>query len=163
MRKPIDRRPARRHLLPLTLAAAVMVMGTTTGFAANNAYCDWEMKNHSIDEPLCGLKGNAENGRKLAIARKKGNCLACHAMPIPEHDFHGTIAPPLNGVGARLKEGELRARLVDIKQLNPMSLMPSFYKHPDKLHRVAKKFQGKTVLTAQEIEDIVAYLKTLTD
>ncbi len=142
--------------------AAMLTAGTTTVVAAER-YCDWEMKNHSIDTALCGLKGNAENGRKLAIDRKKGNCLACHVMPIPEHDFHGTIAPPLNGVGARYNEGQLRARIVDIKQINPMSLMPSFYKHPDKLHRVAKKFQGKTVLSAQEVEDIVAYLKTLTD
>jgi sulfur-oxidizing protein SoxX len=82
-------------------------------------------------------------------------------MPIPEQDFHGNIAPPLNGVGGRYTAAGLRMRLVDIKQINPMSLMPSFYKHPDKLANVAKKFKGKTVLTAQEIEDIVAYLETL--
>ena len=82
-------------------------------------------------------------------------------MPIPEHDFHGNIAPPLIGIGSRYREGELRTRLVDIKQINPMSLMPSFYKHPDNLVRVSKKFKGKTVLTAQEVEDIIAYLMTL--
>jgi sulfur-oxidizing protein SoxX len=143
-----------------TFLLSGLALVSQVGMAADK-YCDWEIKNYSIDKPLCGLKGDPKNGRKLAIDRKKGNCLACHAMPIPEQDFHGNIAPPLNGVGARYKEGDLRARLVDIKQINPMSLMPSFYKHPDKLVKVAKKFKGKTVLTAQEIEDIVAYLKTL--
>lgn len=124
-------------------------------------YCAWKVENYAINEPLCGLKGNPANGRKLAVKRKKGNCLACHQMPIPEQDFHGNIAPPLVGVGSRYKEGELRLRIVDIKQINPMSLMPGFYRHPDKLNRVKKQFQGKTVLASQEVEDIVAYLSTL--
>ncbi|HIP69679.1 MAG TPA: sulfur oxidation c-type cytochrome SoxX [Chromatiales bacterium] len=124
-------------------------------------YCDWSAKDYAISKPLCGLKGNAERGRKLAINRKKGNCLACHVMPISEEDFHGTIAPPLVGVGARYNAGQIRVRIVDIKQINPASLMPSFYKHPDNLNRVAKKFQGRPPLTAQETEDIVAYLETL--
>lgn len=82
-------------------------------------------------------------------------------MPIPEEEFHGTLAPPLVGVGSRYDEAQLRVRIVDIKQINPSSLMPSFYKHPDKLAHVSKDFAGKTVLTAQEVEDVVAYLKTL--
>lgn len=124
-------------------------------------YCDWSMEDYAISKSLCGLEGNSERGRKLVIDRKKGNCLACHMMPITEQDFHGNIAPPLFGVGARYNDSQLRLRLVDIKQLNPMSLMPSFYKHPDNLNRVAKKFQGRPPLDSQEVEDIVAYLITL--
>jgi len=130
-------------------------------YSASDKYCQWTAKNFSINEPLCGLNGNAESGRKLVINRKKGNCLACHMMPIPEQDFHGNIAPPLFGVGARHQAGNLRIRLVDIKQINPASLMPGFYKHPDKLVNVSNKFQGKTPLSAQEVEDVVAYLLTL--
>ena len=124
-------------------------------------YYAWTVEDFAISEPLGGLKGDPDRGRKLVIDRKKGNCLACHQMPIPEEDFHGTIAPPLVGVGGRYNEGQLRLRVVDIKQINPASLMPSFYKQPDKLNRVAKEFQGKTPLTAQEVEDVVAYLETL--
>ncbi len=155
----MKRRRQFRRSAVLVLVSGFAAMSQTG--LAESKYCNWEVKDHSIEKPLCGLKGNPENGRKLAIARKKGNCLACHVMPIPEQDFHGNIAPPLNGVGGRYTAAGLRMRLVDIKQINPMSLMPSFYKHPDKLANVAKKFKGKTVLTAQEIEDIVAYLETL--
>ena len=125
------------------------------------SYCEWKANDYSISEPLCDLKGNAERGRTLVIDRKIGNCLACHQMPIPEEEFHGTIAPPLIGVGGRYTAGQLRIRLVDIKLLNPASLMPSFYKNPDNLQRVAKEFQGRPPLTAQQVEDIVAYLDTL--
>ena len=124
-------------------------------------YCEWQANDYAISQPLCSLKGNAERGRKLVIDRKIGNCLACHQMPIPEEDFHGTIAPPLIGVGGRYTAGQLRIRLVDIKLINPASLMPSFYKNPDNLQRVAKQFQGRPPLTAQQVEDIVAYLETL--
>lgn len=114
----------------------------------------------SIPESLTGKAGDAAKGRKLAMDRKKGNCLACHTLPIPEQPFHGRIAPPLMGIGARYDAGQLRLRVVNPKVLNPRSIMPAFYKNSG-LHRVAKKFQGKTLLTAQEVEDVVAYLQTL--
>ena len=145
--------------LPCILAALGMLGAIPAD--AGDKYCAWKADNFSINESLCGLTGNAERGRKLSYERKKGNCLACHQMPIPEEQFHGNIAPPLNGVGSRYSAGQLRLRLVDMKLLNPMTLMPGFYKNPDELSRVMKKFQGKTPLTAQEIEDVVVYLGTL--
>ncbi len=96
----------------------------------------------------------------MAINRKKGNCLACHNMPIPEQSFHGETGPDLNGVGSRYEIGELRLRVVDPKVINPDTMMPAFYR-ADGYHRVAKKFQGKTILSAQEVEDLLAYLMTL--
>ncbi len=114
----------------------------------------------SIPTSLTGKPGNPEKGREAAVGRRKGNCLACHVMPIPEEQFHGEVGPSLEGVGSRYSEGELRLRIVDPKVLNPDTIMPAFYK-ADGLHRVAKKHKGKTMLTAQEVEDIVAYLKTL--
>lgn len=128
---------------------------------AGSAYQNWTVENYAIQQSLGGLKGDPVNGRKVAIDRGRGNCLACHQMPIEEEEFHGTLAPPLVGVGSRYDAGQLRIRVVDIKQINPNSLMPSFYKHPDKFNRVKKDFAGKTVLTAQEVEDVVAYLTTL--
>lgn len=114
----------------------------------------------SVPESLTGVPGDPENGRAVAADRKKGNCLACHEMPIPEESFHGRIAPPLGGVAARYDVGQLRLRVIDPKLVNPMTIMPAFYKS-DGLHRVTKEFQGQTILSAQDVEDVVAYLTTL--
>ena len=96
----------------------------------------------------------------MAINRRQGNCLACHKLPIPEQPFHGEVGPDLSEVGGTYNAGELRLRIVDPKSLNPATIMPAFYK-TEGLNRVAKKFQGKTILTAQQVEDIIAYLVTL--
>jgi len=74
--------------------------------------------------------------------------------------FHGNIGPELTDVASNLTEGEMRLRLVNPKVVNPDTIMPAFYR-TEGLHRVMKKFQGKPVLTDQEIEDIIAFLKTL--
>jgi sulfur-oxidizing protein SoxX len=114
----------------------------------------------SIPKALTDKPGDPENGRAVAINRKKGNCLACHVMPIPEQSFHGEIGPDLNGVASRYDEGELRLRVVDAKVLNADTIMPAYYRN-EGFHRVLKDFQGKTLLSAQEIEDVVSYLLTL--
>ena len=109
---------------------------------------------------MTGQPGDPANGRKLAINRKQGNRLACHVLPIPEQPFHGDVGPDLSEAGGTLSEGELRLRVVDSKVLNPDTIMPAFYRN-DGFHRVLKQFQGKTVLSAQQVEDVVAYLMTL--
>lgn len=114
----------------------------------------------AINASLTGVAGDAVKGRSLAINRKKGNCLACHAMPIAEQQFHGETAPTLYGVAARLNEGELRMQIVNSKVTNENTMMPSFYRVTG-YNRPGKKFVGKTILSAQEVEDIVAYLVTL--
>ena len=114
----------------------------------------------AINQSLTGKAGDAVKGRSLAINRKKGNCLACHVMPIDEQSFHGETAPSLYGVANRLNEGELRMQIVNPKVTNENTMMPSFYRTAG-YNRQAKKFIGKTILTAQEVEDIVAYLMTL--
>lgn len=92
--------------------------------------------------------------------RQVGLCLLCHSGPFPEERFQGNLAPDLSGVGARLSEGEIRLRIVDSTKLNPRSIMPAYYR-TEGLTRVAPAFRGKTVLTAEQIEDIVAYLSAL--
>lgn len=113
-----------------------------------------------IPASLTGKPGDPTNGRKVAINRKLGNCLACHTLPAPEQQFHGVIGPDLRGVASRYSQGELRLRIVNSKILNPESFMPAFYRNTG-LTRVLKKWKGKTILKAQQVEDVLAYLTTL--
>jgi sulfur-oxidizing protein SoxX len=114
----------------------------------------------SIPKSLTGVPGDAKNGRKVAINRKQGNCLGCHKMPVPEQPFHGDVGPDLNDVAKNLSEGEIRLRIVNAKVINPGTIMPAFYRN-DGFVRVMKKFKGKAMLSAQQVEDLVAYLLTL--
>src|SRR5947209_14581544 len=115
-----------------------------------------------IRQCLTGAKGNVERGRGIVVNRQVGLCLLCHSGPFPEEKFQGTLAPNLKGTGARWSEGQLRLRLVDASQFNPNTIMPPYYR-VDGLTRVAPAFKGKPLLTAEQIEDVVAYLTTLRD
>lgn len=103
--------------------------------------------------------GDPQRGREL-ISGREANCLLCHAVAETGVRFMGDIGPPLSGVASRLSEGQLRLRVVDSSRLNPETVMPSYYK-VDGLVHVAPAYRGKPVLTAQQIEDVIAYLKTL--
>lgn len=127
---------------------------------ANGETVNYQVKNGAIAQSLTGKKGDPIAGRKVAINRRLGNCLACHTMPIPEQSFQGKIGPNLAGVASRYKEGELRLRIVNPKKINPETFMPAYYRTKG-LHRVQKKWRGKTILSAQQVEDVVAYLMTL--
>ncbi len=113
----------------------------------------------SIPASLTGAKGDPARGRAIVANRQVGLCLLCHSGPFPEERFQGNLAPDLRSA-ARLTEGQIRLRIVDSTKLNPQSIMPAYYKS-DGLTRVAPAFRGKTVLTPEQIEDIVAYLTTL--
>jgi sulfur-oxidizing protein SoxX len=116
----------------------------------------------AIPQSLTGANGNAERGRAIVVNRQVGLCLLCHSGPFPEEKFQGTLAPDLKGAGSRATEGQLRLRIVDASRLNADTIMPPYYR-VDGLVRVAPAFQGKTVLTAEQIEDVIAYLATLKD
>jgi L-cysteine S-thiosulfotransferase len=111
-------------------------------------------------EPLTSSPGDATRGRAIVVDRYKGLCLLCHSGPFPEQAHQGQIAPDLGDVGQRLTESQLRQRIVDSRSLNPQSMMPSYHR-TDGLERVAMAFQGKPIFTAQEVEDVVAFLVTL--
>ncbi|MCW8957239.1 MAG: sulfur oxidation c-type cytochrome SoxX [Gammaproteobacteria bacterium] len=128
---------------------------------AAEPYIQWQAEGLSVAEPLGGLQGDPVRGRAIASSTEDGNCLACHQLPIPEESFHGTVGPDLSQIAARLSEGEIRLRVVDEKRINPMTIMPGYYRHPDTFNQVSQDFAGKTFLTAQQIEDVVAYLVTL--
>ena len=147
-----------KHTKLMTAVIGLAVAGTiATG--AQTAHSEITIVDESIPQSLTGKPGNAENGKKVIINRKKGNCLACHVMPIPDQQFHGLTGTDLHGVASRMEVAELRMRIVDPKVVNPDTMMPSFHKTGQ--HRVLKKFQGKTILSAQEVEDVIAYLMLL--
>ncbi|AMA56928.1 sulfur oxidation c-type cytochrome SoxX [Bradyrhizobium sp. CCGE-LA001] len=116
---------------------------------------------NGIPASLTGSPGDAVRGRALVLARTT-TCILCHSGPFPETRFQGDLAPDLTGAGNRWSVSQLRLRLVDASRFNPETIMPSYYRH-DGLVRVGRNFVGKPILSAAEIEDIVAYLATLRD
>jgi L-cysteine S-thiosulfotransferase len=105
-------------------------------------------------------EGNPARGRAIVADRQVGMCLLCHRAPIPEERFQGDLAPDLAGVGARLSAAELRARVVDPRPANPATIMPAYFS-TEGLTRVAPGYRGKTIFSAQQVDDVVAYLATL--
>ncbi len=114
----------------------------------------------AIPDSLTGAKGDPARGRAIVANRQVGLCLLCHSGPIPEERFQGDLAPDLAGAGNRWTEAQLRQRIVDSRKLNPLTIMPSYYRTEGHA-RVAPAFRGKPLLDAEQIEDIVAYLGTL--
>jgi L-cysteine S-thiosulfotransferase len=115
----------------------------------------------AIADSLTGMPGDAARGRALVLDRAS-TCILCHSGPFPEAKFQGDLAPSLAGAGSRSSEGQLRLRLVDASRLNPGTIMPSYYRL-EGLVRVGAAWRGKPILSAEQIEDIVAYLASLRD
>jgi L-cysteine S-thiosulfotransferase len=116
----------------------------------------------AIPASLTGHPGDPARGRAIIVNRETGLCLLCHSGPFPEEKLQGTLAPDMRGAGSRWSEGQLRLRIVDAGRLNPETIMPPYYR-TEGLTRVAPAFAGKPVLSAQQIEDVVAFLLTLRD
>jgi len=135
------------------LAAALVAVACLVGAAHGQ---------DAILESLTGAKGDPARGRAIVANRQVGLCLLCHSGPFPEERFQGELAPDLKGAGARWSEGQLRLRIVDSSRINPASIMPAYHR-TDGLTRVGPAFRGKPILTAEQIEDVVAYLTTLKD
>jgi L-cysteine S-thiosulfotransferase len=114
----------------------------------------------AIPASLSGEDGDPVRGRAIITNRQVGLCLLCHSGPFPEEKLQGTLAPDLKGAGLRSTKGQLRLRIVDASRLNPDTIMPPYYR-TDGLARVAPLFRGKPILTAEQIEDVVAFLETL--
>jgi sulfur-oxidizing protein SoxX len=113
----------------------------------------------AIPASLTGSAGDPQRGRAIVVSRQN-TCILCHSGPFPEQKFQGDLAPGLSGSGSRWSEGQLRLRLVDASRLNPATIMPSYYQL-EGLQRVGKSWRGKTILSAEQIEDVVAYLMGL--
>jgi sulfur-oxidizing protein SoxX len=153
-RKSLARR-AHRVAGPI-LAAALLVL---PGFAAAETLRSYAVIGDAIPMSLTGSPGDAVRGRALVLARSS-TCILCHSGPFPEEKFQGDLAPSLAGSGGRWSEGQLRLRLVDAGSLNAATIMPSYYR-VDGLQRVGTPWRSKPVLSAEQIEDMVAYLASL--
>lgn len=146
--------------LLLTLCASASVAFADPRAARLRSYT---VEGDAIAASLTGQAGDAARGAVLIQQRQKSLCVLCHSGPFPEPHLQGTIAPSLAGIGARLSAGQLRLRVVDMKRLNPDSVMPTYYAAVANRgdSRVAASWRDKPILTAEEIEDLVAYLQTL--
>ncbi|WOR16178.1 sulfur oxidation c-type cytochrome SoxX [Hyphomonas sp. FCG-A18] len=114
----------------------------------------------AIPDALTEIPGNAESGRAIFTDRDSGHCVLCHQVSGLDVPFQGNLGPDLTTVGIRLDPGQLRLRIVDYQRVRPGTVMPSYYRIHD-LHQVDKDQHDKPVLSAQEVEDLVAYLSTL--
>lgn len=141
-------------------AAACLAFSPAVAGPNRDGLVPYVIVGDSIPASLTGAKGDPVRGRAIVADPQKGMCLLCHSGPFPEDKFQGNIGPDLAGVGGRLSEGQLRLRIVDASKVNPNTIMPPFYR-VDGLRRVPAAYRGQPVLTAVEIEDVVAYLTTL--
>jgi len=152
MPRPGSRQSAVRFSVKGWPALMLLILAAAP---ANNRPSDDRM-----DAPLTGQPGDPENGRRVVLDRALSACLLCHAGPFPAPHLQGTIGPNLDGVGNRLDAAQIRLRLVDPARANPDSVMPGYYVTEGR-NRVGQPWRGKTILTAAQIEDVVAYLTGL--
>src|SRR5215470_12459420 len=169
--RPLSRMPGSRRSPPkfsaerLCSRFAAIALAAVLASWADVARSEEQLRPYTvvgdaIPRSLTGAKGDVERGRSIIINRQVGLCLLCHSGPFPEEKLQGTLAPDLKGAGLRSTVGQLRLRIVDASRLNPDTIMPPYYRI-DGLARVASLFRGRPILTAEQIEDVVAFLATL--
>ena len=155
MRKPgSGPSPARR------LAEGVCVLLLTAAQAPPAPLVPFAIRADGIEAPLTGRPGDPVRGRAIVADRVLSACLLCHSGPFPDPNLQGSIAPPLDRVGARLSAPQIRLRLADPSRLNPDTIMPSYYATQG-LKRVGAAWRDRPILSAEQVEDVVAFLATL--
>jgi sulfur-oxidizing protein SoxX len=140
--------------------AATAIAAITAAIVSPCFAGGYAVSGDAIPESLTGTRGDAARGRAIIVNRQVGLCLLCHSGPFPEERFKGSIGPDLNAVASRLSEGQIRLRIVDPSRTNPDSVMPAYFR-TEGLARVAPAVRGKPILTAEQIEDVIAFLMTL--
>jgi sulfur-oxidizing protein SoxX len=144
------------------VATGLGLLLASTVQAADAPLVAYKIVGDAIPASLTGAPGDPGRGRAIVGDRRVGLCLLCHTGPFPEPRLQGTLAPDLQGTGSRFSAGQLRLRLVDATRLNPETIMPPYYR-TEGLARVAPAYAGKPILDAAQIEDVVAFLATLTN
>jgi sulfur-oxidizing protein SoxX len=123
----------------------------------------YQVMNDSIPTPLIALtadQATAASGQAVFAEREAGHCVLCHQVESLSAPFQGNLGPVLSDVGSRLSPGQIRFRLVDPSQLNPTTILPSYYK-TDHLRQLPDRYKGQPVLNARQIEQLVIYLTSL--
>jgi sulfur-oxidizing protein SoxX len=143
-------------------ALAVLALLCAAGAPAGAQVREVVIVDDAMPESLTGAPGDPARGRAIVGNRQVGLCLLCHSGPFPEERLQGNLAPDLAGAGSRSTDAQLRLRIVDASRLNSATIMPPYYR-VDGLNRVAANVRGKPILTAEQIEDVVAFLSTLRD
>ncbi len=145
-----------------TACVSYFAVSTAVNAGEPTAPADVKIENLAINDSLTGAPGDPAAGKKTFVNRKLGNCLACHAnSDLADQPFHGEVGPSLDGAGSRWSEGQLRTIVVNAKAVfTKETVMPGFYSL-DVGADVREDLIGKTILTAEQVEDIVAYLATL--
>lgn len=165
MRKPGSARSRRKASADPGAAVVAAALSAAAGFTAiadEGALRPYAVVGNAIPASLTGAAGDPALGRAIVLDRRLGSCLLCHTGPFAEGRFQGTLAPDLSGAGSRWSAGQLRLRLVDATRISPETIMPPYYR-VDGLARVGSAWAGKPILTAEQIEDVVAFLSTLRD
>ena len=150
---------ARRRVLAGFLSLTFMVSAARPA-PAQETLRAFTIVNDAIAASLTGTQGDPSRGRAIVTDRQLGFCLLCHSGPFPDERFQGNLAPNLAGAGRRWTAGQLRLRMVDASRINPSTIMPAYYRI-EGLERVAAAFRDRPILTAEQIEDVVAFLATL--
>jgi len=136
------------------------VIAIAAGSAMADSSTSYKIVDGGIPESLTGKPGDPDAGRAAMINQRLGNCLACHqSTALKDQPFHGEIGPALDGVADRYSEAQIRLIVVNAKEMFDGTMMPAFYKS-DGLTRVMDSFSGKSILSAADVENVVAYLKT---
>jgi L-cysteine S-thiosulfotransferase len=151
---------SRAPIYAVLIFAVVLVYLSHQIHAAAEALVPFEVIGDTVPDALAGLKGNEKRGEEIVRDRRVGNCLICHQFPLKDEPFQGEIGPALEDAGARLTPGQIRLRLIDESLINPRTIMPPYYRVKN-LNNVAPEYAGTPGLTAQQIEDVVAYLASL--
>ena len=138
----------------------VLFLATPASLSMGAGVAPFTVTGDAIEAPLTATPGDAARGAAIVRNRETANCLICHAIPDAREHFMGDVGPSLAGVGSRLTPGQIRLRVVDPTRLNPGAVMPAYHR-VEGLTRVDARHQGRPVLTAMEIEDVVAYLAGL--
>lgn len=139
--------------------ALIILVITFAGCSADGSG-GYTIEGDAIPISLTGERGDSAAGQTVFSERDQGHCVICHQVSGLEVPFQGNVGPDLSSVGERLSEGQLRLRIVDISKVAPDILMPSYF-GTEGLHQVGEAYRGETILTARQVEDLVAYLATL--
>lgn len=153
---------ARVRSRGIPLIPLLLLIAGAGGVAEAAELVPFRVEQGAIAASLTGAPGNPARGRLIVRDAGRVTCLICHSLPIADEPDQGGLGPPLAGVGNRYTPGQLRLRLVDPKAINPDTIMPSYYRVSG-LHRVWQPFRDQPIYTAEQIEDVVAYLASLKD